>query len=197
MKTIVIATKNRNKVEEIKEILDNPSLDIKYLNDLDIDLDVEEDGNTFEENACKKAIEYMKATGLPCLADDSGLEVYALNGAPGIHSARFSGVHGDDSRNNQKLLELMRDIPDGKRGARFVSVVALILPDGHKIIARGEIEGYIGHKPRGGFGFGYDPLFIVPEYDKSFAELGMDIKNRISHRGRALKELKRMLDLEI
>lgn len=193
MDTLLIATRNKNKVREIRGILKDVPFEIKSLDDLNVDIDVVEDGLTFEENACKKASEIMKLTGLPSLADDSGLEVYALGGDPGVHSARFSGIHGDDGRNNKKLLELMKDIPYEKRGARFVSAVVLIYPDGRKITARGEIEGYIAFEPRGEGGFGYDPIFIVPEYDKSFAELGENIKNKISHRGRALEALRENL----
>ena len=193
MNSIVVATRNENKVKEIKEILKDMPFEISYLNELDIDAEVVEDGNTFEENAYKKAYEIMKITNLPTLADDSGLEVDALNGEPGVHSARFAGNHGDYRKNNEKLLELIKDIPDEKRGARFVTVIVLLYPDGRKLVARGEIRGYISRAERGGNGFGYDPLFVVPQYNLCFAQLQNNIKNDISHRGKALRELKRLL----
>lgn len=193
MKRIVIATQNENKVAEIKEMLKGTGIEAVSLRDLNIDVDVVEDGNTFEENAYKKALEIMKITGMPTLADDSGLEVDALDGAPGVYSARFAGVHGDYARNNEKLLELMKDVPDERRGARFVTAMVLLYPDMKKITARGEIEGYIGHELRGSNGFGYDPLFIVPELKRSFAELTNREKNSISHRGRALKAMREKL----
>jgi len=193
MDSIVCATRNKNKVGEIKEILKDIPVSIVSLEDIGIDVEVVEDGETFEENAQKKAMEIMKITGLPTLADDSGLEVDALDGKPGVYSARFGGVHGDYKNNNDKLLELMEGIPYEKRGARFVTVIVLLYPDGRSVKARGEIKGFIGNEPKGDNGFGYDPIFVVPEYNMSFAELGSDIKNKISHRGRALEELKKRL----
>lgn len=190
MKKLVVATRNKNKVIEIKEILKDVPLQVISLDELNIDVDVVEDGETFEENAYKKAYEIMKITGEIVLADDSGLEVDALGGQPGVHSARFAGVHGDYKRNNEKLLELMKDVPDEKRGARFVTVMVLIYPDMEKIVTRGEIRGYITREPRGSSGFGYDPLFLVPEYNKTFAELGSKVKNSISHRGKALSGMR-------
>lgn len=194
MKTLLAATNNKNKVMEIKEILKDLPLEIRSLEDAGIAIEVAEDRDTFEDNAYKKAFEIMKVSGMPVIADDSGLEVDALGGAPGVYSARFSGVHGDSQRNNMKLLELMKDIPMEKRGARFVCAVVLMLPDGRLFTSRGEIDGYISLEPRGAGGFGYDPLFIVPEYGLSFAELGDGIKNTISHRSRALAELRRRID---
>lgn len=196
MDCLLAATRNKNKIKEIKEILKDMPIKILSLDDLDINIEVDEDGTTFEENAYKKAYEIMKVTNMPTIADDSGLEVYALNGAPGVYSARFSGVHGDDKKNNEKLLNLLKDVPDENRGARFVCVISLIFPDGRKKFARGEIEGKIAHEVRGNGGFGYDPLFIVPEYEMTFAELGSEIKNKISHRGKALEELKNILAYE-
>lgn len=193
MDTLVVASKNKNKIEEIAAIMKDINIKIVSPKDLGIDIDVEEDGSTFEDNAYKKAYEVMKITNMPTIADDSGLEVNAINGAPGVYSARFAGVHGDDRRNNEKLLELLKDVPDECRGARFVCVIALIYPDGRKRFVRGEIKGTIAHELHGSGGFGYDPLFIVPEYNKTFAELGSDIKNVISHRGKALRALKDIL----
>jgi non-canonical purine NTP pyrophosphatase, rdgB/HAM1 family len=193
MKRIVIATNNKNKVREIREILKDTAIEVVSQGELEIDVDVVEDGTTFEENAYKKAAEIMKIAGLPTLADDSGLEVDALNGAPGVYSARFAGVHGDNAKNNEKLLELMKDVPEDKRGARFVTAMVLIFPDIKSIKTRGEIKGIIGWEPKGSNGFGYDPLFIVPELGKTFAELDGMEKNSISHRGRALREMKTRL----
>lgn len=190
MDKIVAATRNKNKVEEIRDILKGMPFEILSLYDLNINADVEEDGSTFEENAYKKAYEIMRLTNLPAIADDSGLEVDALGGAPGVYSARFSGVHGDDEANNKKLLELLKHTPDEKRGAKFVCAIALVYPDGRKILSRGEVKGFIGYEPKGDKGFGYDPLFIVPEYNMSFAQLDSSVKNSISHRGRALEQLK-------
>ncbi|MDI6619610.1 MAG: XTP/dITP diphosphatase [Clostridiales bacterium] len=195
MNTLLIATKNQGKVKEIKEILwDLPYL-IKSLEELKIDVDVMEDGDTYEENALKKAEVALKISGIPTMADDSGLEIDALGGAPGIYSARFAGVHGDSLKNNNKVLELMKDIPYDKRSAKFVAAVVLLYPDGRKIVTRGEIDGYIANEPAGENGFGYDPLFYVPEYNKTFAELGENIKNKISHRGKALRALKEKLKI--
>lgn len=193
MKKLVVATKNKNKIKEIMDIMKNTGIKIVSLYDLGIEIDVKEDGTTFEENAYKKAYEIMKITHMPTMADDSGLEVDALGGAPGVYSARFAGVHGDDRKNNEKLLILLKDVPNNLRKARFVCVIALVYPDGEKKFVRGEIEGTIARSPSGNSGFGYDPLFIVPEYNKTFAQLGSNIKNKISHRGKALRALKEIL----
>lgn len=193
MEALVIATKNKNKVKEIKDILKDLPIEITSLDDLNIDVDVVEDMLTFEDNAYKKAKEIARITGMTALADDSGLEVDALNGAPGVLSARFAGMHGDDKKNNEKLLQLMEGVPEDNRTARFVSAIAVVYPDGKKIVTRGEVEGLIGHELIGENGFGYDPLFVVQEYGKSFGELPNSIKNKISHRGRALEKLKEEL----
>lgn len=192
-KKIIIASNNKHKIDEIKDMLGDFPFEIVSLKEAGIDIDVEEDGKTFEENAYKKAYEIMKITGEAALADDSGLEVYALDGAPGIYSARFAGEHGNDKKNNNKLLELLKDVKDEERGARFVSLIALVTPEGDKIIAPGYIEGKIGYSEKGTGGFGYDPLFIVPELGKTFAELTSEEKNSISHRSRALKNLREQL----
>lgn len=192
-KKIIIASNNKHKIDEIKDMLGDFPFEIVSLKEAGIDIDVEEDGKTFEENAYKKAYEIMKITGEAALADDSGLEVYALDGAPGIYSARFAGEHGNDKKNNNKLLELLKDVKDEERGARFVSLIALVTPEGDKIIAPGYIEGKIGYSEKGTGGFGYDPLFIVPELGKTFAELTSEEKNSISHRSKALKNLREQL----
>lgn len=190
---IIIASNNAHKIEEIKDILKDFGFDLVSLREAGVNVDVEEDGKTFEENAYKKASEIARITGEISLADDSGLEVDALGGAPGIYSARFAGEHGNDRRNNQKLLELMKEVPRAERSARFVSVISMVTPEGEEIAARGNVEGTIGYEEKGANGFGYDPLFIVPELSKTYAELTSEEKNSISHRSRALKLLKEKL----
>lgn len=190
---IIIASNNNHKIEEIKNILKDFPYEILSMSEIGINKDVEENGKTFEENALKKATEIAAFSNEITLADDSGLEVYALDNAPGVYSARFSGEHGNDKKNNMKLLELMQDIPIDKRGARFVCSMVLITPLGEKITAQGYVEGIIGYEEKGNNGFGYDPLFIIPEYGKTFAELDANQKNAISHRGRALIDLKQKL----
>lgn len=191
---VILASNNLHKIEEIKDILCDFPFEVMSLKEAGIDIDVEENGKTFEENAYKKAKEIMDMTGEVCLADDSGLEVYALKGAPGVYSARFSGVHGDYRKNNEKLIEMMNNIPEEKRGARFVSSIVMLFPDGVDIRVEGYVEGYIGHKETGENGFGYDPLFFIPKLNKTFAQLSSDEKNAISHRGEALKLLKIKLE---
>jgi XTP/dITP diphosphohydrolase len=147
---------------------------------------VEEDGRTFMENAVKKARYTCAATGEAALADDSGLEVDCLGGAPGVHSARFAGLPGDDEANNHRLLQLLAGVPLDRRTARFRCAVAVAFPDGELLTAEGTCEGLIVDEPRGKEGFGYDPLFYLPEYGKTVAELDLETKNRVSHRGRAM-----------
>ena len=152
-----------------------------------------EDGETFEENSYKKAYEIMKLCGRITIADDSGLEVDCLDGAPGVYSARFAGVDGDDDANNKKLTELIKDVPYEERTGRFVSVITMVFPDGEAIVARGEVEGHLLLEKRGQNGFGYDPLFVPQGYDETFGEIDPKIKNMISHRAGALAELRRKL----
>ena len=191
---VVAATKNRNKLKEMNAILAGRGLTIISQEEAGLsDVDVVEDGETFEENSYKKASEIMKACGRPAIADDSGLMVDALDGAPGVYSARFAGEGHDDSANNAKLLALLSDVPDEKRGAKFVAVITLIFPDGEKIVARGECPGHIAREAAGEGGFGYDPLFVPEGHEETFATLGADVKNKISHRARALAELERKL----
>lgn len=190
---IIIASNNKHKVDEIKAILREFPFEILSLKEAGMDIEVDEDGKTFEENALKKAVEVMKVSGEMALADDSGLEVYALDGKPGVYSARFAGEHGNDKKNNEKLLSLLKNVPDEERRARFVSIIALVSPDGEQIIGRGYIEGKIGYEEKGKNGFGYDPLFIVPELNKTFGELTPEEKNLISHRSKALADLKSKL----
>jgi len=191
---LVIATKNKGKIWEIRDILSNCG-DIEILSSGDL-IDppvVIEDGETFEDNARKKAIALSRHAKLPALADDSGLVVDALGGKPGVYSARYGGEGLGDAERNALLLKHMEKIPDGKRTARFVCVIALAMPGGDVHIAHGSVEGEISREPRGSGGFGYDPVFLIPELGKTMAELPMAEKNEISHRARALKEAKRIL----
>ncbi|MFZ5966092.1 MAG: XTP/dITP diphosphatase [Bacillota bacterium] len=191
MNRMVIASQNKHKIQEIKEILQAFPFAIQSLDQVGLShFHVEEDGETFEENSMKKAREVMKATGSIALADDSGLEVDVLDNQPGVYSARFSGEGATDKKNNQKLLVMLQDVPTEKRTARFVSVISVVFPDGKEVCVRGECPGIIGFIEKGTNGFGYDPLFIVPEYQKTFGELGSEVKNKISHRARALSKLK-------
>lgn len=191
---VIIASNNKHKIDEISAILKDFSYEVISQNAAGVNKEVEENGKTFEENAYKKAKEIMEITDEICLADDSGLEVFALNGAPGVYSARFSGVHGNDQKNKEKLLEMMKGVPEAQRGARFVSSIAMVFPDGLVIKVEGYVEGVIGYEEHGNNGFGYDPLFIIPHLNKTFAELSSDEKNAISHRGEALKKLKLKLE---
>lgn len=190
---IIIASNNSHKVDEIKEILKDFPYEVVSLKEAGIDVEVEENGKTFIENARIKATAIVNLTGEAALADDSGLEVYALNGEPGVYSARYSGEHGNYKKNNLKLLDNMKDIPKDKRGARFTCAMVFLTPENVEIIAEGHVEGVIGFEEKGSNGFGYDPLFIVPELNKTFAELTSEEKNAISHRGRALADLKKKL----
>ncbi len=187
---MILASKNRHKAEEMFSILGN-SIEIITQDDAGVgDIDVIEDGLTFEENAAKKAETIMKATNLPTIADDSGLCVDALDGRPGVYTARFAGEGATDDENISKLLAEMSNIPDDKRGARFVCVIAVAIPGKETVLFRGECEGKIALEKRGENGFGYDPIFYVPDFDKTMAELSADVKNAISHRSNALKKFK-------
>lgn len=190
MKKLVIATNNQGKVREIKKILDGVYDEIQSLKDAGIQADIVEDGNTFYENARKKALEISKIVDSDVLADDSGLCVEALQGAPGIYSARFAGENATDAENNQKLIELIKNVPPSKRQAKFVCSIVMARAGAEMLHVEGEAYGEIVTKPRGEGGFGYDPLFYVQKYGQTFGELDADIKNRISHRARALARLK-------
>ncbi len=191
---IVLATKNKKKIEEIKRIIGatGAAIRIYTLDDFPAWDDVEEDGDTFEENAVKKALSIAEKTGMTAVADDSGLEVDALQGAPGIFSARYAGDGADDTANLEKLLYEMKDVPDNQRTARFVCCIALA-EGGNVQTFMGYAEGIIGTGPRGENGFGYDPVFAPEGHDRTFAEMSDDEKNSMSHRARALKELQRYL----
>lgn len=190
---IVLATRNKKKAEELSRIVKGMPVTIYTLNDFPDCPEIIEDGRTFEENAIKKAMAVSRYTNMPALADDSGLEVDALNGAPGVISARYSGEDADDRKNYEKLLYEMHSIPDEKRGGRFVCVIALAYPDGKIEKFSGCCEGRIGREPKGSHGFGYDPVFYPSGYDKTFAEMGDDEKDSLSHRGMALEKLHKFL----
>lgn len=184
---ILLATTNQGKVQELVKLLEDIKCEVKSLKDFPEIGEIEENGDSFAENALIKAGTAARLTGLLALADDSGLEVDALDGDPGVYSARFAGEAKDDKRNNEKLLRLLKDIPEERRGARFKSVIAIASPEGKEYLTEGVCEGRIGFAPQGEGGFGYDPLFIVLQYDKTFAELTLAEKNQISHRGKALR----------
>lgn len=184
----LIATHNNKKRDELQRILSPLGITVLTADEAGIDLtDVEETGTTFEENALLKARSGAKESNMPCIADDSGLCVDALDGAPGVYSARFAGEHGNDPKNNQKLLDLLKDVPPERRTARFVSAVACVFPDGRELTVRGTCEGLIGYAPKGENGFGYDPLFYRGE--RTFAEFSAAEKDAVSHRGNALRSL--------
>lgn len=183
----IIATNNKKKLREMGAILGNLGVEAVSLAEAGVESDVEETGITFEENSRLKAVAAMEKSGLPAIADDSGLEVDALNGEPGIYSARYGGdICADDKERYEYLLKNMENVPDGKRSARFVSVITCIFPDGREVVARGEIEGEILRAPVGAGGFGYDPIFFVPEENMTTAEMSAERKNEISHRARSL-----------
>ncbi|MBN1066722.1 XTP/dITP diphosphatase [Clostridium botulinum] len=196
MKKLILASNNIKKIKEMKELLKDLNIEIKSLNEENIDIDVEEDGSTFEENAKKKAKEiydFLKSRNernFLVLSDDSGLEVDYLNGAPGIYSARYAGEHGNDKKNNEKLLSELSSAPTSKRTAKFVCQIAMFDEDGRYYSITGDANGCILEKPQGDDGFGYDPLFLYRPLNKTFAELTLEEKNDISHRGVALKKLK-------
>jgi XTP/dITP diphosphohydrolase len=187
LKVLVAATRNRGKLAEIRGILGG-GVDLRSVADIPGAPDVVEDGLTFEANAVKKATEIALCSGLPALADDSGLEVDALAGAPGVYSARFAGPGASDAANNAKLLSLLGDLPDERRTARFRCTIAVALPGRLVGTATAAWEGRILFAPRGSNGFGYDPLFLVPGRGLSCAELPADLKNALSHRGQALRK---------
>lgn len=184
----IIATHNMKKRNELARILGPLGVDILTAEQAGVELtDVEETGTTFEENARLKSQSGCKESGMPCIGDDSGLMVDALDGAPGVYSARYAGEHGNDPENIALLLKNLKDVPDEKRTARFVCTICCTYPDGREIVVNGTCEGKIGYAPKGEGGFGYDPVFMVG--DKSFAELTGEEKDKISHRGNALKAL--------
>ena len=183
-----VATNNQKKLKEIQRILDSFGITAKTLKELDINIEIEENGTTFEENAVIKAKAIAEICALPTISDDSGLEVDALNGAPGVYTARFAGEHATDDENIDKLLAEMEGVEKEKRTARFVSAVCLYMPDGRNTVCRGTCEGWIGWERIGDGGFGYDPVFMVDE--TSYSQMSPEAKDAISHRGSALRQLK-------
>ncbi|BFL48283.1 RdgB/HAM1 family non-canonical purine NTP pyrophosphatase [Lactonifactor longoviformis] len=195
MSRIIFATGNEGKMREIREILKDLNMDILSMKEAGIELDIVEDGSSFEENALIKAkaiaqTDVCRAHGDIVLADDSGLEVDYLNLEPGIYSARYMGEDTSYRIKNQNIIQRLDGVPEDKRTARFVCAIGAVFPDGRVITTRGTIEGIIGWEERGSNGFGYDPIFYLPEYGCSTAELPMDVKNKLSHRGNALRALK-------
>lgn len=188
---LIISTGNKNKVEEIKDILKDLNIEVLSKTDVDLgSLDVIEDGDTLEENSIKKAKALAEKVDFMVMADDSGLFVDKLHGEPGVYSSRYAGEEGNDSLNNKKLLEKLEGITIDNRRGKFLTVIALITEDKKIFTVEGECRGTIGFELKGEGGFGYDPLFIPDGYDKTFAELGHDIKNKISHRANALSNLR-------
>ncbi len=198
---IVFATGNEGKMREIRMIMEDLGLEILSMKEAGVNVDIVEDGETFEENAMIKAsaiAQALREDGVQAvvLADDSGLEVDYLNKEPGVYSARYMGEDTSYTVKNAKLIQRLEGVPDEERTARFVCVIAAVFPDGRKFATRAAIEGRIGYEERGQNGFGYDPIFYLPEYGMYSAELDPEEKNRISHRGKALEEMKKVLKQE-
>ena len=191
---MIVATRNEGKIREIRMGLKGLGLQIHALNDFSGITEIEEDGESFAENALKKARFYSRYFGKLTIADDSGLEVDGLNRLPGIYSARYAGERASSQENNRKLLRELEGVPISKRGARFKCILAVVSPDGREVIAEGSCRGRIAFREKGKRGFGYDPLFVLPKSRKTMAELSLEEKNRISHRGKALKKLKRLIN---
>jgi XTP/dITP diphosphohydrolase len=190
---VVVASGNTNKVQEIREILKDSEFTVLSMKDAGVEADIEETGSTFEENALIKARFVSRVTGETAIADDSGLEIDYLDKQPGILSARFGGEGTPYSFKNKLILEKLEGVPFEKRTARFVCSMAAVSSSGEEIVLTRTIEGNIGYEERGENGFGYDPIFYVPEYNMTMAEMGMQLKNRISHRGKALTDLAEVL----
>ena len=190
MTDLVLATRNAGKILEVQRLLEEyaPHIHLRSVAEFNLD-DVEETGTTFEANALLKALTIARQTGLPALADDSGIAIDALGGAPGGYSARWAGSHGDDAANIAKVLRDLADTSDDERGAQFVCVIALALPDGRSMTVRGEVEGSVRRSPVGNFGFGYDPIFQPVGYSITTAQMTPEQKDAISHRGKALREI--------
>lgn len=190
---LIFATGNQDKMREIREILGDKDYEILSMKEAGIDLDIIEDGSTFEENAMIKAKAVMETTGALTLADDSGLEIDAFGGGPGIYSARYLGTDTSYIEKNKVILEKLKDIPEEKRTARFVCAIAAAFPNGQTLTTRGTMEGIMGYEAKGENGFGYDPIFYLPQLEKYSAELSRDEKNSLSHRGEALRKMKEIL----
>lgn len=196
MKRLIFATGNENKMKEIREIMEGLPVEILSMKEAGIEADIVEDGLSFEENALIKARAVCRLAGEMVLADDSGLEVDYLNKEPGIYSARYMGEDTSYRIKNQNIMDRLEGVPDEKRTARFVCAIAAVFPDGRELVTRGTIEGIIGYEERGENGFGYDPIFFLPEGGCSTAELPPEEKNNVSHRGNALRSMKALLEKE-
>lgn len=195
---IIFATGNQGKMKEIRQIMEDLQLEVLSMKEAGIEVDIEENGQTFEENAMIKATTIAKEVKTSIvLADDSGLEIDYLNKEPGVQSSRYLGEDTSYEIKNQHILDLLDGVEQEKRTARFVCTIAAIFPDGKKEVVRETIEGYIGYESKGSNGFGYDPIFYVPEFDCTTAELTLEQKNQISHRGKALKKIKQLIQAYI
>lgn len=191
---IIFATGNQGKMKEIRQIMEDLQLEVLSMKEAGIEVDIEENGQTFEENAMIKATTIAKEVKTSIvLADDSGLEIDYLNKEPGVHSSRYLGEDTSYDIKNQHILSLLEGVEQEKRTARFVCTIAVVFPDGKKEVLRETIEGYIGYESKGSNGFGYDPIFYVPEFDCTTAELTLEQKNQISHRGKALMKMKKVI----
>lgn len=194
---IILATNNKSKVKEISEMMSGSDITFVSLADAGINVEVEETGTTFEENALLKAREMCKLSGKPTISDDSGLEIDALDGAPGIYSSRFMGEDTSYDIKNNALIEKLENVADPDRTARFRCCMALVLPDGREFVTEGAMEGIIAREPKGINGFGYDPILFIPEYNRTSAELSSEEKNNISHRGEALRKMIEVIKKEL
>lgn len=194
---IILATNNKSKVKEISEMMSCSDITFVSLADAGINVEVEETGTTFEENALLKAREICKLSGKPTISDDSGLEIDALDGAPGIYSSRFMGEDTSYDIKNNALIEKLENVADPDRTARFRCCMALVLPDGREFVTEGAMEGIIAREPKGINGFGYDPILFIPEYNRTSAELSSEEKNNISHRGEALRKMIEVIKKEL
>lgn len=194
---IILATNNKSKVKEISEMMSGSDITFVSLADAGINVEVEETGTTFEENALLKAREICKLSGKPTISDDSGLEIDALDGAPGIYSSRFMGEDTSYDIKNNALIEKLENVADPDRTARFRCCMALVLTDGREFVTEGAMEGIIAREPKGINGFGYDPILFIPEYNRTSAELSSEEKNNISHRGEALRKMIEVIKKEL
>ncbi|MBO5227860.1 MAG: XTP/dITP diphosphatase [Lachnospiraceae bacterium] len=197
MRKILFATSNEGKMKEVRMIMADMGIEVLSLKDLGIKADIEENGNTFEENAIIKATEISKLTGMLTLADDSGLEVDYMNKEPGVYSARFMGEDTSYHIKNNEIIRRLENAKGAERSARFVCVIAAVFPDGETLTARATIEGEIGYKEEGENGFGYDPIIYLPEYGTTTAGLLLEEKNKISHRGKALRLMEEKLEAKL
>lgn len=193
MNKIILASNNNGKIKEFREIFKDMDIELVPMKEAGIDVDIEESGETFEENSLIKARTVCKLSGCITIADDSGLEVDYLGGQPGVYSARFMGHDTSYDIKNKAIIDKLKGVSGKDRSARFVAVIAAVFPDGRELVTRGTMEGIIGQEPLGENGFGYDPILFLPEYNKSSAELTSEEKNKISHRGKALEKMKAAL----